>query len=256
MPLTTRTPAQRTAELLDTSRYTQVSVTRDGYSDVLGDDAPPVHNTVQRLMRTKIYSAGYQIGRPIGLKLAAGPQAPGRDEDRARISEWLNLRAGATVLDIGCGPGNFTGWFGSQVFPDGLAVGVDASHSMLQRAVADNSGPSVAYLRADAEGLPFADEVADAVSCLAALYLINNPFQAIEELARVLKPSGRIVILTSLAPGGAAGTLRAKALNSMSGIRMFGHGEIISHLRYLGLTVIRHDARGLAQTVVATKPVD
>jgi SAM-dependent methyltransferase len=243
----------RTLELLDPQRCARVQDAGHGYYDVLGDDSPKVHSIPQRLMRTKAYSAGYQIGRPIALKLAGGPKAPGRDQDRRRMSTWLGLAPGSTVLDIGCGPGNFTGWFGAQVLPDGLAVGVDASHAMLRRAVADNSGPSVGYVRGDAENLPFADGVADAVSCLAALYLINQPFQAIGEFARVLKPGGRVVILTSLLRGQRHHTAGRGVLEAASGVRWFGRREITEFLADVGFTGIEQHVAGLSQTVVATK---
>lgn len=243
----------RRLELLEPQQLERIRGARDGYYDLLGDSDPPVRSIPQRLMRTRIYSAGYQIGRPIGLKLAGGPKAPGREEDRRRMSNWLGLKAGSVILDIGCGPGNFTGWFGEQVAPGGLAVGLDASHAMLRRAVVDNSGSCVAYLRGDAEHLPFADGVADAASCLAALYLINEPFQAIRELARVLKPGGRVVILTSLLPGRRQNVVRTAMLNAVSGVRWFGREEVTGFLGDIGFTGIEQHVAGLSQTVVATK---
>ncbi|OHU53262.1 class I SAM-dependent methyltransferase [Mycobacteroides chelonae] len=245
--------AARAASLLDQHRVARVEATGDGYFDVLGRDAPPIHNIAQWLMRTKFYSTGYQLVRPIGLRLASGIRAPGRDKDRQRIAHWLGLRPGHTILDIGCGPGNFTGWFGAQVFPAGLAVGVDASRQMLRRAVADNSGPCVAYVRADAEHLPFADNVADAVTCLAALYLINEPFLAIQELVRVLAPGGKLAILTSLAPGGVSQSLRGRVMYKTSGVRMFGREEITGFLHGAGLTGVTQHVEGLAQFIIATK---
>lgn len=250
---TNPTATARAVALLDPERCARVEVTSSGYVDVLGDDIPPADRFAQRLMRTNVYSAGYQLLRPIGLRIAGGLKSPGRDEDRNRIADWLGLRPGGTVLDIGCGPGNFTGWFGTQVFPDGLAIGVDASHQMLRRAVADNTGPAVAYLRGDAECLPFADGVADATTCLAALYLINDPFAALGELARVLKPGGRMVILTSLSPGGDSTSLRGKVMQRASGVTMFGRDEITGFLRGAGLIDVHQHVEGLAQFVVATK---
>lgn len=239
----------RALKLLDPQRYTRIETASPGYYDLLDDDPPPVHTVVQRLMRTRVYSAGYQIARPIGRKLVSGANAPGRDEDCAQVGAWLGLQSDTVVLDIGCGPGNFTGTFGGHVAPDGLAIGVDASNAMLRRAVADNPGPCVAYLRGDAENLPFADGVADAVSCLAALYLINQPFRAISEFARVLKPGGRVVVLTSLAPGG----IRSTLLQATGGIRWFGRDEITRCLDDVGFTEIEQHIGGLSQTVAATK---
>ncbi|OBK83025.1 class I SAM-dependent methyltransferase [Mycolicibacter sinensis] len=247
------TATARTLQLLDPQRYTRLASADHGYCDLLGDDSPRVDSITQRLMRTRFYAALYQHGRPVGLRLASGLNAPGRDGDRARVASWLGLRADATVLDIGCGPGNFTGWFGTQVGAGGLAVGVDASHSMLRRAVADNSGPNVAYLRGDAENLPFADGVADAVSCLAALYLINDPFRAVGEIARVLKPGGRVVLLTSLIPGGTRTAVRSAVLDRLGGIRWFGRAELTRFVAELGFTGIQQHISGLSQTVVAVK---
>lgn len=247
------TAAGRALDLLDRERCPRIDTTGGDYYDVLGGNPPPVRNLAQRMMRTRIYSAGYQIGRPLGLKVASGLKAPGRDADRARVSGSLGLRPGATVIDIGCGPGNFTGWFGTRVAPDGLAVGLDASAAMLRRAVADNSGACVAYLRGDAENLPFADGVADAVSCLAALYLINDPFRTVGELVRVAKPGGRVVILTSLIPGGARTRVRGAVLDTLSGVRWFSRREITDALADAGCTEIEQHVDGLAQTVVATK---
>jgi SAM-dependent methyltransferase len=251
----TATPPQisRTVTLLDAERCARLEVTAAGYCDVLGDQAPPTDRLIQRLMRTTAYAAGYQFARPLGLKVAGGFRSPGRDNDRVRIADWLRLRPGCTLLDIGCGPGNFTGWFGTQVAPDGMSIGLDASHQMLRRAVQDNSGSGVAYLRGDAEQLPFHDEIADAVTCLAALYLIADPYAAINELARVLKPGGRMVILTSVSPGGSSRSRRGRLLQKVSGAQMFGCDEITGFLRGVGLVDIHQHVEGLAQFVIATK---
>ena len=82
---------------------------------------------------------------------------------------------------------------------DGLAVGLDISVPMLTRAVLDNSGPRTCYVRGDAGTLPFGDETFDAVCCFGALYLMPEPFQVAREMVRVLRPGGRVAILTSYA---------------------------------------------------------
>ena len=98
-----------------------------------------------------------------------------RDEHRiARL--LLGLTPGDGVLDVACGPGNFTREFAQIVGAGGLAVGIDASATMLARAVADTTRPaSVAYVRGDAEALPFRDASFDAVCCFAALHLFADP---------------------------------------------------------------------------------
>lgn len=157
------------------------------------------------------------------------------------------------MIDVGCGPGNFTGLFGAAVGESGMAVGVDASHHMLRRATLDNAGRNIVYLRADAQNLPFTDRSTDAVTCLMALYLIEDPFKALDEIARVLRPGGRVVILTSLAPGGVRADVRSRFVEGVSGCRMFGHDEIVSALELRGFTHVEQRTRGLSQTVTAVR---
>jgi ubiquinone/menaquinone biosynthesis C-methylase UbiE len=243
----------RTRDLLRPPFRDDIQVTGLGYGDLLGEVEPPTHRLIQRLMRTDLYSGIYQLGRKAMRRSVEVASKRGTD-DRSRIVASLRLVPGATVIDVGCGPGNFTGLFGTAAGEQGLAIGVDASHQMLRVASADNAAANVAYLRADAENLPFAEYVADGVACLAALYLINDPFRTLDEIARVLKPGGHVVILTSLAPGGGRHSFYSKTVEGISGCRMFGRDEIVDHLRKHGFVDVDQHAGGWAQTVVATKP--
>ncbi|MEC4614947.1 MULTISPECIES: class I SAM-dependent methyltransferase [Tsukamurella] len=225
-------------------------ISDEGFVDLLGSDEPPAFTVAQKLMRTRAYAAVYQLGRPIGRRLAGGFRGPDRDADRSEVAAALALAPGATVLDIGCGPGNFTGSFAERVAPGGLAVGLDASIQMLSRATRDNSGAAAVYVRGDAEALPFDDGVADAVSCLAALYLFNDPRRALSEMLRVLKPGGRLVILTSLGPP--LRPLRSVA-EKIGGATLFGRHEVTGHLAGLGAVGIEQQLQGVTQTVTAFK---
>ncbi len=100
-------------------------------------------------------------------------------------SEALHLSGARRLLDVDCGPGNFTGPLARRLPDGGLAVGQDISEPTLTRAVLDSSGPRTCYVRGDASTLPFGDETFDAVCCFGALYLMREPF--------------RVAILTSYA---------------------------------------------------------
>ena len=105
------------------------------------------------------------------------------------------------VLDVACGPGNFSREFAPAVGDSGLVVGIDASRTMLARGVTDLEAAGVANLalvRGDATQLPFRDGVFDGVCCFAALHLFADPFAALDEMRRVLGPGGRIAIMTSV----------------------------------------------------------
>ncbi len=224
----------------------------DGYLDLL----PPVQSGStslgQRLMRSRGLPLIYErLWRPVGVRLFTGPS--GAIENRV-TDEYLELQRGDVVLDLACGPGNITRRLASAVGVAGHVVGVDASATMLARAVRDTQTTQVSYVRADATKLPFRDSSFDAVCCYAALYLIDDPFAAIAEMIRVLAPSGRMAVLTSCHRG--PGPLRpvAGAAPGLGGVRLFGRDEITDAFERGGLSDIRQRVAGFAQFVGARSP--
>ena len=125
-----------------------------------------------------------------------GLTGPGTAEEHRMALEMLSISPGDRVLDVACGPGNFTRDF-ARAAGDGLVVGIDASETMLEVAVRETEDDNVAYVRGDACDLPFRDGSFDAVCCFAALYLIEEPMRALGEIVRVLAPGGRVALLTS-----------------------------------------------------------
>lgn len=102
--------------------------------------------------------------------------------------------AGCNVLDIGCGDGALT----LELRRDGasLAVGCDTDPRMIGNAIAaateQQAAPS--YLLAAAEHLPFCSRSFDLVTAVTVLAFVAEPDAALREIARVLKPGGRLVI--------------------------------------------------------------
>jgi ubiquinone/menaquinone biosynthesis C-methylase UbiE len=174
----------------------------------------------------------------------------------ARIaSDHLALSPGDVVLDLACGPGNFTRWFATLVGPDGLVVGLDASATMLRQAVRDTPERSgnIGYLHADAADLPFLDRSFDAVCCFAALHLFGEPFQVLDQISRVLRPGGRIALMASCRRGpGPVGSATALA-SAAFGVRLFGPDELTSALRQRGFGGVRRQITGMVQFVSGVK---
>jgi SAM-dependent methyltransferase len=225
-----------------------------GYLDLLDgrDGGAGADSPVQRLMLTRALPLVYERWwRPTWSRVLRGALAGGmRDEHRiARL--LLGLTPGDGVLDVACGPGNFTREFAEIVGDAGLAVGIDASPTMLTRAVADTerAGDVVAYVRGDAERLPFRDASFDAVCCFAALHLFTDPFAALDHMARVLTPGGRVAILTSCRLQSAAGRAVNDLAGARSGMRVFGPDEIVDALRERGFADVRQRVAGLTQFV-------
>ncbi len=119
-----------------------------------------------------------------------------------RAVDRLDLSTGATVVDVGCGPGRGPVDLARRVGPAGRVVGVDAAPGMLAAAAdrVDAAGVAdrVALVRGDARRLPLSDGVADAVVALDVLDLFERAdvVTALEECRRVLAPEGRLCVVT------------------------------------------------------------
>ncbi|SNY81327.1 Ubiquinone/menaquinone biosynthesis C-methylase UbiE [Nocardia amikacinitolerans] len=208
-------------------------------------------NLARRTMNHPALAAVYERAwRPTLFYLASGRSTA---SDRRDAVTALRLGGDQKVLDIACGPGNFTKYLSESLSEGGYAVGVDYSEPMLARAVVDNVGPRVGYLRGDARTLPFADGVFDAVCCFGALYLIPDPLTATREMVRVLAPGGRIAITTSHradTPFGRA----SRFVGGLSGLRVFDDSTFPDLFRELGLVEIDQRVHRLLQYVSATRP--
>jgi demethylmenaquinone methyltransferase/2-methoxy-6-polyprenyl-1,4-benzoquinol methylase len=111
---------------------------------------------------------------------------------RRRSVAALRLRAGATVADLACGTGDFC----RELAGAGLApVGFDMSLGMLAAAL--TSAPLV---QADGLHLPLADASVDGVTCGFALRNVVDLAAFLAEMARVVRPGGRIALLEVAEP--------------------------------------------------------
>ena len=99
------------------------------------------------------------------------------------------------VLDVGCGTGNFSvklASYGCEV------TGIDISEEMLAvaRQKAEGIKPGIEFKRMDVYSLDFPDNHFDGVFSMAAFEFIKEPQRAYNEMFRVLKPGGRLLIGT------------------------------------------------------------
>ncbi|GGC75415.1 methyltransferase domain-containing protein [Hoyosella rhizosphaerae] len=249
-------------DLLDTDQVPDPeSVSIDtGYVDLLPQselrDATARHQSLsQRTMEFPLLAPIYEhLWRPAGVLAFMGFNVKHFRTERDKTVRALGLQPGSTVIDVACGPGNFTSRFAEAVSPDGVAVGVDVSVPMLRRAVRTNRHPNAVYVRADGTQLPFGDGVFDAASCYAALYLIPEPFRVVDELIRLVRPGGRISIMTSRASRYPVIKAGQKRILGATGLRMFELTDFTDYFQAQGLTDISREVYGVVQYVHATKP--
>jgi arsenite methyltransferase len=107
------------------------------------------------------------------------------------------IPAGACVLDIGSGAGTDLLLAARHAGPSGRAIGIDMTAEMRERARAGarHAGlGNVEVLEGDATGLPLADASVDVVISNGVLNLVPEKDRAFAEIARVLRPGGRLQI--------------------------------------------------------------
>jgi SAM-dependent methyltransferase len=236
-------------ELFDAGRQPGEPDLERGYLDLLGEQDPTGGGLGQRLMVSRLLPLVYQrFWRPLGTRFLMGVAGPRVEEEHRIALEMLAISPGDRVLDVACGPGNFTRDF-ARAAGDGLVVGVDASRTMLDVAVRDADAANVAYVRGDACDLPFRDAGFDAVCCFAALYLIEEPMRALGEIARVLAPGGRVALLSSCGRGPVPAPAAGAVVRALSGVRVFGRHELTGALADSGLVDVEQRISGLAQFV-------
>lgn len=114
-------------------------------------------------------------------------------------------RPGHRVLDVATGTGKLALLAARAVAPGGEVIGLDVSERMLDRArvAAVRAGPTAAlvrWLRADAMALPLDDSSVDVVTIGFGLRNMPDLDAALGEMARVLRPGGRLAVLEIAVP--------------------------------------------------------
>ncbi|MFC1949271.1 class I SAM-dependent methyltransferase [Chloroflexota bacterium] len=121
------------------------------------------------------------------------------------IHELLDPEPGEKILDAGCGTGIFTLDFlagGARV------VGLDISGQMLRHSIKKNAGYPFPKIQGDMLYLPFKDNSFEKSVSITALEFIADAKRAVDELFRITRPGGYVVVATlnSLSPWAARRT--------------------------------------------------
>jgi SAM-dependent methyltransferase len=139
--------------------------------------------------------------------LAYGPAGPLPDLDgfaRRVVTGTVPAFAGpAILLDVPCGGGTLLPRVRDQGY-NGVLIESDLGAEMLRRAakLRDRLGEgATVLLRADAQDLPLRDATVDAAVSLNGLHCMPDPRKFVEELARVVRPGGRLFLITLVSGG-------------------------------------------------------
>ncbi len=113
--------------------------------------------------------------------------------------ELAGVRRESRVLDLASGTGDLAARLADLVGPDGLVVMTDVNNSMLEqgrnRMVDEGFVGNIEYAQVNAEQIPFPDSSFDCVTIAFGLRNVTDKQRALEEMRRVLKPGGRVLVL-------------------------------------------------------------
>ncbi|MFD1357991.1 demethylmenaquinone methyltransferase [Fictibacillus halophilus] len=115
----------------------------------------------------------------------------------------LSVKPGDNCLDVCCGTGEWTFALAEAAGESGHVTGLDFSENMLKvgrEKLKKRSLPQVAFIHGNAMELPFGDNTFDVVTIGFGLRNVPDYFQALKEMARVVKPGGRVVCLETSHP--------------------------------------------------------
>jgi demethylmenaquinone methyltransferase / 2-methoxy-6-polyprenyl-1,4-benzoquinol methylase len=121
---------------------------------------------------------------------------------RRRAADLAELSPGARALDVATGTGDLALELANRVAPGGEVIGVDFSEKMLElaRAKAESRVPRVSFEHGNALALDYADGEFDAATVGFGARNFSDLQRGLSEMARVVRPGGRVVVLEITAP--------------------------------------------------------
>jgi demethylmenaquinone methyltransferase / 2-methoxy-6-polyprenyl-1,4-benzoquinol methylase len=117
---------------------------------------------------------------------------------RARAADLAALVAGDSALDVACGTGDLAIELSRRVGGDGEVIGSDFAQEMLERARA--KAPALQWDLGNALDLPYASNRFDAATVGFGARNFSDLDRGLAEMARVVKPGGRVVVLEITTP--------------------------------------------------------
>jgi SAM-dependent methyltransferase len=163
-------------------------VVREKYGAVAASALSSEHAGVRSVAEAFGYSAE---------ELASIPAEANMGLSCGNPTATANLRPGEVVVDLGCGGGLDVFLAAKKVGPTGRAIGIDMTPEMLDRARAnaERQGLSnVEFHEATIDHLPLADASVDCVISNCVINLAPDKRAVFREMARVLKPGGRVAV--------------------------------------------------------------
>lgn len=161
-------------------------VVRDKYASVATSGLSTNHDGVRAVAEAFGYSAD---------ELASIPAEANMGLSCGNPTAFASLRAGETVLDLGCGGGLDVFLAADKVGETGTAIGIDMTDEMLELSRRNAAGgKNVEFHKATIDNMPLADSSVDCVISNCVINLAPDKPAVFREIARVLKSGGRLAV--------------------------------------------------------------
>lgn len=171
--------------------------------------SPPVATGLRRVLESKDptrrpfadyqrYIQRHYDGLPGALTAVTG-RLTGHETLAGRLirRDRFDVRGCKCILDAGCGNGRYSKFLLSEADADARITGFDYSRQMLQRARKRLRSSRVSHVAADLTRLPYPDACFDASVCGWVLEHLPDAQLGLRELARVLRPGGKLLLLAT-----------------------------------------------------------
>jgi demethylmenaquinone methyltransferase/2-methoxy-6-polyprenyl-1,4-benzoquinol methylase len=152
---------------------------------------------------------------------------------RHRLVHETRLRPGMRALDVACGTGAVAADLGRAVEPGGQVLGVDVSEGMIDRARGRFAArPGLTFVVGDALALPVEDDAFDAATIAFGMRNLADYRRGFAEMARAVRPGGRVACLEIARPRGRLGRLIARWFDHIVPLigRIVGQGSAYAYL--------------------------
>jgi ubiquinone/menaquinone biosynthesis C-methylase UbiE len=181
------------------------------------------------------------------------------NEGHGSMTDWglhhVTIESRFKVLDIGCG-GGATVQKVAAIVEDGMVYGIDYAEGSIAVAGKLNSrliaAGRVVIQKASVSQLPFPDDTFDLATAIETQYYWPDLVENMQEILRVLKPSGRLVVIAEMYKGGKYDWLKWPVmwLLRSSHLSVSDHRELFAAAGYVSVEIFEDTHKGW----IATKP--